>query len=281
MKELLDTSIESRIIHLLKGGALSTIKIIEKVQEGRLGTPKQSVYLALRKLKKKEVVAISGKIVALHEVWISKMKNFFAEAGVGDALALRTKTRADILALEEGESISYIFHSLLALDMFWAHAFMIFMRSMVRGRPILVYNPHQWFLIAREQSETSIIREVKKRHIAWLQIVGGSTTLDREIKKYFDSPYARSHFFEKSIFPSNYYVNCFGDFLIEVWIDERAAGKIEEFYRVYEAVDLNARARLWEIIKEKNYKHKMKISKNATKALKIKKIFKKYFLIPD
>lgn len=277
MKELIDSTIEARIVEILRGGSINTTKLIEMIKKLRPGTPKQSVYLALRKLKKKEVVAISGKLVSLHEMWVIKMRNFFAKAGHGQS----ESTEINLINLEEKERVSYTFKSLLNLDMFWAHAFSSLMNGMKAEESMLVYNPHQWFLLIREKSETEIIKEAKKRKISWLQLVGRATTMDKEIRKYFDNQYTRSHLLEREIFPENYYVNCFNDLLIEVWIDEKAAEKIDQIYNKNKISVERVISELQEIIKDKNYEHKMRISRNSKKTEKIKRMFEKYFIISN
>lgn len=275
MKELLESSIESQIVILLKEGSLPATSLIKKIQVIRTGTPKQSVYLALRKLKKKEVVAQSGKIISLHQSWIVKMSRFFE--GVSKKAAKIKES--GFPNLQEKEYVTYHFNSLESLDRFWAHAFMTFMKNLASKASVLLYNPHQWFLIGRKESELNIIEEAKKIEISWVQIIGAKTFLDIEAKKNFDGVHTRCQLLDKPMFPNNYYVNCLGDFLIEVWIDEGAADEIEYIYKTHKTIDNIVQTKLSNILQNKSYKHKMKISKNKTKALKIKNVFKKYFIL--
>lgn len=272
MKELLDKNLESNIVFLLKEKPLLAKEIIEKLQKKRPGTTKQGVYLALRKLRKKEVVAISGKLVSLHQAWVSRMKKLFEKTSAETG-------SADLLRLEEGDRVSYRFGSLLALDMFWAHAFALFMSSMKPGGKMLLYNPHEWFLVAREESEPALIREAGERKVSWLALIGGNTPLDREARRFFDGKYAECHFLGRDIFPNDYYANCFGDYMIEVRIGRRAAEKIESIYRSEGAAAETASAELEKIVAEKGEAHRMRISKNKKKADTLRKIFKKYFLV--
>jgi hypothetical protein len=275
MKELLDSSIESQIIRQLKGKPLPTTEIVGRIQKVRPGTPKQSVYLALRKLKKKEVVAVSRKMVSLHQIWISKMRNFFSDASE----VFSDSKEVSLTKLQEKEHISYKFNSLLGLDMFWGHAFALFMNDMQSGSSIYLYNPHEWFLIVREQSETLLVKETKRRGISFVLLLAGHTPMDIQARKYFDGTHARCHSLGEDLFEKNYYVNCFGDFLIEVWLDPAAAKEIESVYANHSAVTSEVRDRLQAIIEKKKYTHKMKISRNAAKATKIKNTFKKFFII--
>jgi hypothetical protein len=274
MKEILDSSIESQIITLLQRGTLSTTAIVLGVQKIRPNTPKQSIYLALRKLKKKEVIAISGKLVSLHQVWITKMQDFFRRV---ESQTIESQEMS-LVNLKEKEYITYKFNSLLSLDMFWAHAFTLFMGTLSLGDSAYLYNPHQWFLIARKESELSIIKEAIRREIYWVQLIAGKEPLDIEVKKYFDGKYARCHMLGEDIFDKGYYANCFGGFLIEVWLDSRVVDEIERIYTTSKGVNINVVSLLQKVIEGEGYSHKMKITKNSKKVLKFKNLFKKYFV---
>ncbi len=274
METLGNNSIESKILSTLREGPLRTTELIEKIKKDRI-TPKQSVYRELNKLKKKEIIAIGGKIVSLNQVWISKMRDFFEDAEIK-----YSDTKGDsILNLAEKEYINYKFNSLVSLDMFWAHAFTVFLKNMQKESSVMLYNPHEWFLIGRKASETAIIEESKKQKVHWLQIVGNKSPLDLEIKKYFDGDYAQCYFSDQNSFSDNYYTNCFGDFLIEVWLDKNIASEIDEVYETYDVADEEVIEKINSIIKKEGYSHKMKISKNKSKASKIRILFKKYFFI--
>lgn len=275
MKEVIDNSIDSLIVSILKNGPLSAVNLLSAVQSIRGKTPKQSVYLALRKLKSKEVVAISGKRVSLHQTWVSMMTRFFADVEKN----ARDKKRVIAIGLEEKESISYHFNSLVSLDMFWGHEFMVQMENTSHDQPVLLYNPHQWFLIARQESELNLINEAKKKGLSWIQIIGSKDSLDIEAKRHFDGVKARCHLLESGLFNNNYYVNCFGDFLIEVWINKDSAKQIDDIYKSAHRTSKDLLERLDSIVKSKNFKHRMKISKDKSKSMKIKKMFKKYFII--
>jgi len=266
------SSIESQIISVLRTGPLATTSLVEKIQTKRPNTPKQSVYLALRKLKGKEVVAISGKVVSLHQVWLSQMRRFFREKE--DTVGLQ---EASLLGLEEKEQITYTFNSLLSLDMFWAHAFMVFMDNAKFGDSVLLYNPHEWFLIARTKSEVGLRDEAGKKGVRWSQLIAGKTSLDVETKRSFSGKNAEYHLLGKEIFPSNYYVNCFGNFLIEVWLDSKAAEEIEGIYNSHHTINTEVTTLFRRIIDKKGWKHKMKISRNQAKSSKVRSLFKKYF----
>ena len=67
METLDNNSIETKILLLLREGPVRTTDLIERIKKDRI-TPKQSVYRELNKLKKKEIIAIGGKIVSIKRV---------------------------------------------------------------------------------------------------------------------------------------------------------------------------------------------------------------------
>jgi DNA-binding PadR family transcriptional regulator len=276
MKMAFDNSIESLILDLLKDSPLSSIDLIARMQKKRQDTPKQSVYLALRKLKQREMITIGKKLVSLHQVWVSQMKNFFLDA---ERTYSQGANEVSFLRLEEKESAIYKFNSLLSLDMFWAHAVALFMNERRKGDSIFFYNPHQWFLIVRNQSESYLISEAARRDISWVQLIAGKTPLDIETRTFFDQEKARCHLLGEDVYPSNYYLNVLGDFTIEVWLDSKVAQEIEKVYSEYKTITPELQDRLQKLIEVKKYRHKMKISRNSQKVKKVQSVFGKYFFI--
>lgn len=277
MKEIIGNSIEAQIITLLKNGPLSAVDIVCHIQKNRSKTPKQSVYLALRKLKAKEIIAYAKKEISLNQLWLSRMRDFFVQT---DAMQ-GDPERSDLLNIEEGESITYAFNSLNSLDVFWGHAFVIFTRSLVTGDAILLYNPHEWFKVARAHSEIPLMEEVRRLGIMWLCLIPSKQPLDFYIRKFFDGVSAKCHFIEatEAVFPSNYYANRFGDFVLEVWIDMKSAEAIDRIYQDQSLSVADATIKIKAIAAEKNSKHKMRISKDPSKAAKLEKLFKEYFVL--
>ncbi len=274
MKDFIDSSIESKVINLLMSGPIRTTKIVEKIQEMRTLTPKQSVYLALRELKKKEIVVISGKIVSLNQLWISRMKNLFDEAYVKSSDAKED----NVLLLQEKEYINYKFNSLISLQIFWEHLYQLFLKNS-KNNMALCYHPHEWFLISRKESELNLLEESEKRKISLFELVAGKQPLDLVIKKYYDGEISQIDFIGKNVYPHNYYIECFDDYVIEVWLDERTVDEIEKIYQIYSVVNEEVIDLFQSIIKETGYNHKMKISRNHKKALKLKNLLNKYFFI--
>ncbi|NTW46410.1 MAG: hypothetical protein HGB18_05210 [Candidatus Moranbacteria bacterium] len=277
MKRTEHPTIEEQILEVLRDGSVSTTELIRHVADLRTGVTKQGVYKALRKLKEEEKVVVAGKTVSLNLEWIHDMRDFF------DSAERRYASKASamgLLGVGEREKVVYFFRSLNQLDSFWGgNAFRIFSDGMDSDEPIFVYNPHEWFFYLRPETEQSLLRSMSKRTRQVLITVTHNDPLDRKLKAEFDGERFQYHISAKRISEKdNYYFNIFGDYLIEVLIDERIAKRIDEFYKRTKVFDEAARREVSTIASEIG-RHKLIITKNRRRAEKYKKTLGKDFYI--
>lgn len=269
--------IEEFVLKLLADGPLPAMALVKKISFLRLRATKQAVYSALRKLKKAEIVVIHGKIVSLNSLWISKMSDFFAEAR--HKYSMGSAETEGFLALEDGDKITYNFKNPEIADAFWGHAFDILAGIMDKTEPIYIYNPHEWFLLAREESETALFKRITEEKRQILVTTPGQTGLDKYAKKFFDGTYAQYYMAAHHLFKKpNYYVNIFGDYVIEAYIDEKTENHIEKFYKNHSVFNDETRKEIQNIIATQG-RNKISISKNKDKAEKLKKTLGKEFYI--
>lgn len=271
------TKIEDLIIKTLKEGPLPSMDLVKKISAQRVRATKQAVYSALRKLKKEEIVVTHGKVASLNSLWINKMSDFFAEARHHYSIA--NVEAEGFLALEDGDKITYNFKNPETTDAFWGHAFDILANIMEKDEPVFIYNPHQWFLLARENQETALFKRITTQKRQILITSPGQTALDKFVRKYFDGTYTQYYLSDHELFKkSNYYVNIFGDYLVEVWIDEKTQEKIDGFYKTNSEFTEENKRKIQNIIATQG-KNKLSISRDKDKAEKIKKMLKKDFYI--
>jgi hypothetical protein len=270
-------TLEEHILNALQKGSFGTIELQEKIRKVRPSTTKQGFYQALRKLKKDEVVIVYAKRVSLSHIWINKMAEYFR---IAESMYTSTSTPSeDFLKLADGDKISYTFKNSDLTDQFWGHAFGILNNATTEHEPLYMYDPHEWFFLARHASERVLFDEVLDRGKDIYMIVGGKTPLDKYTSKEFDNKKSFYYMTEEKLFPrNNYYVNIFGDFLIEAWLDQKTQHAIDEFYKTTSEWSPAVEVALKEIIKTRG-KNKLTISHNKHKADKIKRIFRKYFFI--
>lgn len=272
--------IEEFVLKILADGPVPAMALVKKISFLRLRATKQAVYAALRKLKKAEIVVMHGKIVSLNSLWINKMSDFFAEAR--HTYSIGSAETEGFLAIADGDKITYNFKDPGTADAFWGHAFDILAGVMDKTEPIYIYNPHEWFLLAREEQETALFKRITDEKRQILITTPGQTELDRYVKKFFDGTYAQYYLAPHHLFKKpNYYVNIFGDYVIEAHIDEKTEAAIDKFYKHHTTFDDDARNEIQNIIATQG-RNKISISKNKEKAGKLKKVLgKEFYIIPN
>lgn len=266
-------SIEDTIIENLSKGPLYTVDLLFKINTPTQRVTKQGFYKILKSLLKNEVVVVRKKIVSLSHVWILGMDNFVQYAKKSYSIETQGE---DFLLLKDGEKVSYTFKSPEQTDMFWGHAFSVLVET-TQEKNICLFNPHEWFLVARNESELVLFKDLIQRNKNLFVLNGNKKLIDIYVKKYFNGLSSQYFTIENSPFEkSNYYVNIFGDFIIEAWLDEKVSQKIDDWYTKHGVVSEDAVGELKRIVSEKG-RNKFSISKNHRKAEKIRNIFKKYF----
>lgn len=269
--------IEDYILRYLQPGPILMLDLIKKIQNDRPKTTKQAVYAALRILKQNEQIITYKGMASLNLSWLNSMVNYFSLAK--SSYVKGDSAQGSFIDLENKEKIKYYFNSPTRADVFWTHALYLLVERSEVKEPIFIYNPHEWFLLARYNNENEIFKTVTRKGHRLLLTAGGNSFLDRYIKKNFDNDSSQYHSLEAPLFKeNNYYLNIVGDFLIEVWLDQNMSDKIENFYTETTKWDRNKLVELENII---NVESRMKIviSRNQKKTDKIKRSLKKYFVI--
>lgn len=265
-------SIEDLIVELLAKYPYSDgVELVKYVQQLRPGTVKQAVYTALSSLLKNEVVSKIGGKYFLSRVWLNRINKLFQNK--------RQIASDTVFELEEGESISYYFPSLLTCDTYWAHVFDLLIEWIPETRPIIIWSPHQWFAVGRRDAELDIFRQFTSKKKYAFYSVAGKTQLDQDFRKNWAGVYASVATGSSIIFTDTYYLNIFDDIIIEVFIEENLAKKIEEFYQINIKLTPENIQMFEKLISDK-YKVRMKISKNTKKSSTLRKKLLRDFYVP-
>ena len=258
---------------------ISTIELIEMISGIRAKTTKQGVYRVLRKLKNEEKIVIHGKLISLSLHWIKTMNEFFSLAQF--YYSSKFANSDSFLSVREKDKVVYFFKNLKLLDSFWSHAFHMFTEISNPKEPIFVYNPHEWFSYARQETEQTLIKTLNEQLRQILITVTNDDSLDRELSKKFNSDLVQYYISDKKVFErENYYFNIFGDYLIEVFIDEKIAKEIDGFFKKTKVFNDKTKEQLFSII-SRNGRNKLIVSKSKRKAEKYKKILSKSFFIKN
>lgn len=269
-------NLEQSAVECLQKGPLSTGELLKSMQKKRPRTTKQGMYAVLRKLIQSEIVLKHKKQISLNVTWLTKVESFVTLAEHFYASAGRS---GSFLGLSDGENIRYEFHNTNATDAFWIHVLLLLVEAHPKT-PWFGYNPHDWFFIARAESERALRDFLVKKGGQYLMVVGGKRPLDKLIRKEFDGKRSQYFMRESPMFPqNNYYVNIIGDFIIEVWIDAMQAEAIEQLYATATASTPEVVRQLQDIIRSKG-KTKFVVSRNKKKAEVLRAKLSKPFYIP-
>lgn len=265
---------EDYVVKILSRGSMPKPKLVEMIKE-KFKVSKQGAYKAIRKLYKEEVVSIRDKNISLHLSWVTKLSDFSKETlqNYGGESG-----KEEFMQLQEGESLTYKFKSLLNLDILWTHVLASFLENRKSDSDLLIFNPHQWFLLGRKDVEENLLRKTKEKGIKWLQIIGGNTDLDKEIIKMLSSREISFSLTEKKYFNENTYINVLGDFVIEATLSERAVLGIEKIFSIHKELE-SAAKEIATLIKENTGIQKLKIMRSKRKTLTVRKIFMRHFWI--
>lgn len=271
-------TIEDFIFQYLQTGAMSTPALVDAIQSVRPRTTKQGVYAALRNLKRDEIVLTNDKQARLNVRWLKKMEEYFAVAQ--KAYFEGTLGRGNFYNLGIGEKVEYTFRNPTQADAFWWQALYLLSEMSNTKEPVYLYNPHDWFLLARRESERESIESIIGRGKRYLLTVGGKNPLDRAVADEFDGNKSQYHMALKPLFQkNNYYLNVVDDFLIQVWIGKKLADAIDVLYRGTTKVDGQAEKRINDLVRQKG-RVRLVISRDPKKTQRLKKLLGKNFYIP-
>jgi hypothetical protein len=269
--------IEEYILKHLQNGPVLMLDLVEKLKIDRLNTTKQAVYAALRGLKKSEQIITYKGVASINLTWLNSMVNYFNLTKHNYIKGLVSD--GDFVNLEDKDKIKYYFQSPIKADIFWTHALYLLIEKIEKKEPVYMYNPHEWFLLARKENELELFNTISRKEHRLLLTVGNDSFLDRYVNKYFDNNFSQYHVRNKKLFnENNYYLNIIGDFLIEVWMDKKVSDKIDDLYKETKSYNKDVDESLKSIVGMES-KMKIVISRNHKKAEKIKSSLKRYFVL--
>ena len=272
-------NIRNLTIDLLSSGLLKTTDLIEKVKSIKSGTTKQAVYLALRNLIKEEIVVKYSRKVMLNQIWVNQLNEFADKVDKNYLENYKGEKAGNELAkMIEGDKIIYLFKNLHLFDTFWNHNFSMIIKKTNKLAPLYLYNPHEWTLLARSESEKYMYKWIGKKRPKTYYAIGENTDLDKLVRKNYSSEAIEFSVGSKMGFKDNYYLAIMGNYLIETFLDKKLADRIDNIYNKVEN-EKEAARKIKEITSVKS-RFKIVVSINSEKAAKLKKKFEKIFFIP-
>ena len=273
----MSTRIEDEVIALLQKRSMTAMEILQSIRGVRPKTTKQAVYLAIRNLKKKEIITTHSKLVSLSRIWIDQMADFYTVAR--KQYARSAVADSGYLNLEEKDRITYSFKNPITTDVFWAHTLSVLAEITPQSEPVYIWNQHEWFFLAHGESERTLLRNMREKNKKSYVLSAHKDPLDRYVSNEFDGEWAQYYALGEQLFEKpNYYVNVVGDYILEVWLDKNVQNKIDAFYENHKLPTDEAIREIQKITQEAG-QTKLRISKKQKKAHEIKNIFRKYFLV--
>ncbi len=272
---IFDGSIESMVIDILRDGQISGPELVLNINKKRPKTTKQAVYLALRSLLKEEVIVHFKNKYHISDLFLDKVIGYFNYPRSKERQKINTEP---FLNLSDGDSIAYSFKTPYVTDQFWAHAFALLTSYVPKEIPIVIYNPHEWFIYAHPESEKRVLSSIVSQKKYAFFTIGSNAYADIEAKKYFNNEHLQ-YFATDTDLPRNYYLNIFDDYIIEVWLDTIISDHVDAWYEETKSIDKDRSEKLESIV-QNNGRTKMRISRNRKRANRLSKQFTKNFYIP-
>ncbi len=266
--------LKSIIISILEKKDLSGPNILIEIEKRNIKVTRQAVYAVLRWLIQNEVINKANKLYSINRTWLQQIYDFTAKQ-----LDIKEKTdNTDILNISDGDKITYYFKNPYKMDAYWGHIFDILFVEHNPKIPIFVYHSHEWMIYGRQKTEEFFLNNFTKNKKLVFFGIGGKTQFDLLFKKNWQSEYIQINCGEKYNFENGHYMNVLGDFIFEVFIDEKFTNDIEKIYS-----ESTTKEEILEKIQEiskKNYKTKLIFSRNKKKAQKIMSRVSKNFVLP-
>lgn len=268
--------IEDFILNHLQTGPLLMLDLVNLLKSDRPNTTKQAVYAALRELKKSEQILTYKGMASINLTWLNYMVIYF---NLAKRNYVKGSEQGSFIDLEDKEKIKYYFKNPIKADVFWTHVLYLLGETSTSNKPFYFYNPHEWFLLIRNENELKYFNSIAQKGHPALVTVGSANFLDRYVRKYFDNDSKQYNIKEKPLFKdNNYYLNIIDDFLIEVWLDKKMADQLDVFYKETDKWDEAANIKLQMIINTES-KMRIVISRNHKKAERIINSLKRDFVI--
>ncbi len=181
-------SLQGDIINCLKEGPKLLTEIVEIIKSKRVGTSKQGVYKAIKKLQSSEILLIHNHLASLNLHWLTELSLFTEMA---NTKYLNAKNAGNTINLLTGETVTYKFNNAINADLFWNHVLYTLASITSVDDNLYCYNPHSWFWLISKHREAALVDFIKKAGRQYFVIANSKHPGDRCIesliktKKFF------------------------------------------------------------------------------------------------
>ncbi len=258
------------IVEILAKGSCTTLELEKLVAKERIVT-KQGFYKALRKLVQDEVVEKNKQSVFLSNVWVTRMHDFLDTV---DA-TYQEQTSRSLVTLSEGESLTYSFRSIGHLDTLWMHYFFLIAKEHPAA-DILMYDAHEFWSLVRPGAQKFLYEWIKSSKRNSYVVIGSNTELDKKTTSYIKKLGSSVMYEPKASYPKNYFTLVIGDYVIDSLVDKKTGEGIDKIYKTNPLWNEETKRKVISLI-EGSLRHKIVITRDIKRAMKIRKQLMKYF----
>jgi 23S rRNA pseudoU1915 N3-methylase RlmH len=269
----IENRLENKIIEKLAKGSVYSPTLIDVIARENNVT-EQGVYKALSFLVDNEIVTRSNKLVSLHTFWIEKLKNFTNQISE----TYNTSDFENFLMLEDKEKLTYKFNDTSKLNVHWMHIILQILKRF-SNMPLVIYNPHCWFIIDRPDTESAFFDWINKNNRMMLFLIGGTTELDRKTRKQIETKNIKIELDTGINFPKDRYIAIIGDYIIHTSYGKEFNDSMDVFFKHHTELNKDITGDFREVL-NKNNNSKIVIERNRLKAIKLSKQITKNHYIP-
>jgi hypothetical protein len=260
------------IIQALGSGPMKGPNILAQVNKEYPSITKQAVYQALRILMKDEIIIKSNTFFSINRLWAYTLRT------LSDTVLGPTPISSSMItSMREGDRLSYYFKDIYQSDIVWGNIADTLLDNTAATIPIIMYFPHEWFLIAREHSEAPLLQRYGDEKKTLLIALGGQTQLDKVIQKDWNKKCIHVNTGTSYNFKNNYYVNIYDDYIIEVTIPFFISEAIDKFYKNNQVLTPAAREEITHIVQQP-HRTKFVLTRNHKRAEVLRKKIAKDFV---
>lgn len=213
---------EEQVVFLLKTKEMTGREIFNSMSSKSGPVSRQSIYNILSKLLKQEVVVKQATKYSLNYVWLMRLNEFTNIA--------RQKSTFTFHELDEGEKITYRFQNLEKTSTFWMHTFQVLYNRMPLKSAVPIYSSHEWTDIVRPDQDKEWREIVANGPNLVLFSIGDSSKLNKDYAKKYSHKNLVIHSGKTYGFSKGYYLNVFGDYLVEVRVPESLALLMDKLF---------------------------------------------------
>lgn len=255
----LETSVFSYILKKKKSDTLSLIKHFEKQDY-----TKQGVYKILRKFKQEQKIIWINKHLEINLFWLHReIEN------LSDALP-----RPDIAFTNQfATKKTYKVKTLSEMDDLYAQLFISIASSFPGSKKdFLFYDLHNYTYLHKIPAVEWYLEFLKKNQGETFLLVGSTSPLDLALKKKMKG--LQMHCVDNKYF--DHFIFNLGDHIIRCYLDKKILKKIDT---VFSTQTIPEATNSLEPISHEKGTFKITVERNTAKAERIRKIFKKYFVL--